>query len=85
MKAGKFEKARKSFMAFDEHWDSIEDLIKARSQDAYVAIEKGMIDIEKALMPDKPDVTQATALVNDVMTRYNAVLAEIAKEARARK
>jgi len=85
LKAGKFEKARKSFMAFDDNWDSIEDLIKARSEDSYVAIEKGMIEIEKALMPEKPDVAQATALVNDVMTRYNAILADIAKEARARK
>ena len=83
LKAGNFAKARKSFKNFDENWDSIEDLIKARSADAYVAIEKGMIEIEDALMPEKPDVTKATALVNDVMTRYNAVLGEIAKDARA--
>jgi len=83
LKVGNFAKARESFKKFDETWDSIEDLIKVRSQDAYVAIEKGMIEIEDALMPDKPDVAKATALVNDVMTRYNAVLAEIAKEARA--
>ena len=68
LKAGKFDKARKSFKAFDDNWDSIEDLIKARSADAYVAIEKGMIEIEQALMPEKPDVAKATALVNDVMT-----------------
>jgi hypothetical protein len=85
LKADKFEKARKSYMAFDDNWDSIEDLIKVRSEDAYVAIEKGMIEIEKALMPDKPDVAQATGLVNDVMNRYNAILGDIAKEARARK
>ena len=36
LKAGNIAKARKSFMAFDDNWDSIEDLIKARSQDAYV-------------------------------------------------
>ena len=62
LKAGNFAKARKSFAAFDSNWDSIEDLIKARSADAYVAIEKGMIEIEQALMPDKPDVAQVTAL-----------------------
>ena len=56
LKAGNIAKARKSFAAFDDKWDSIEDLIKARSADAYTAIEKGMIDIERALMPDKPDV-----------------------------
>jgi hypothetical protein len=83
LKAGNFVKARKSFKSFDENWDSIEDLIKARSADAYVAIEKGMIEIEEVLMPEKPDVGKATALVNDVMTRYNAVLGDIAKEARA--
>jgi hypothetical protein len=85
LKAGDFAKARKSFEEFDNKWDSIEDLIKARSQDAYVAIEKGMIDIEKALMPEKPDVTQATTLVNDVMNKYNEIVAQIAKEARASK
>ena len=84
LKAGNFAKARKSFEAFDHNWDSIEDLIKAKSADAYVAIEKGMIDIEQALMPDKPDVDKVTALVADVMSKYNAQLAEIVKEARAR-
>ncbi len=84
LKAGNFAKARKSFEAFDNTWDSIEDLIKARSSDAYVAIEAGMIQIEKALMPDQPDVAQATTLVNDVLARYNAVLAEITKDARSR-
>ena len=83
LKAGNFAKARSSFKNFDDNWDSIEDLIKARSADAYVAIEKGMIEIEEVLMPEKPDAAKATALVNDVMTRYNAVLGEIAKDARA--
>jgi hypothetical protein len=84
LKIGNFAKARKSFEAFDDAWDSIEDLIKARSADDYVAIESGMIEIEKALMPEKPDVAQATALVNGVMAKYNANLAEIVKEARSR-
>ena len=83
LKAGNFAKARNSFKNFDDNWDSIEDLIKVRSQDAYVAIEKGMIEIEEALMPEKPDVAKAGALVNEVMRQYNAILAEIAKEARA--
>jgi tetratricopeptide (TPR) repeat protein len=84
LKAGNFDKARKSFAAFDGTWDSIEDMIKARSADDYVAIEKGMIDIEKALMPEKPDVAEVTALVNGVMAKYNANLAEVVKEARSR-
>ena len=84
LKVGDFAKARKSFQTFDDTWDSIEDLIKARNADSYVAIEKGMIDIEKALMPDKPDVAQVTAMVNEVMRLYNAALAEVVKDARAR-
>src|SRR5882757_10028667 len=84
LKAGNLAKARKSFEAFDHNWDSIEDLIKAKSGDAYVAIEKGMIEIEQALMPDKPDVAKVTALVTAVMTQYNAQLAEVVKEARGR-
>jgi hypothetical protein len=84
LKAGDFAKARKSFAAFDSSWDSIEDLIKARSGDNYVAIEKGMIEIEQALMPEKPDAAKVTALVNDVMAKYNASLAEVMKEARSK-
>ncbi len=83
LKVGNFAKARKSFQTFDDTWDSIEDLIKARNADSYVAIEKGMIDIEKALKPDKPDVAQVTAMVNEVMRLYNEVLAEVVKDARA--
>jgi len=84
LKAGNVAKARKSFAAFDEKWDSIEDLVKARSQDAYTAIEKGMIDVERALMPDKPDVAQASALVSGVMDKYNAIVTEITRDARSR-
>jgi hypothetical protein len=84
LKAGNFAKARKSFAAFDNNWDSIEDMIKAHSADDYVAIEKGMIEIEQALMPEKPDVAQATALVNGVMAKYNVTVTELIKEARSR-
>jgi hypothetical protein len=85
LKAGNVAKARKSYEAFDENWDSIEDLVKARSADNYVAVEKGMIEIEQALMPDKPDVAKVSALVNEVMAKYNASLAEVMKEARSKK
>src|SRR5262245_38991043 len=84
LKAGNLAKARKSFQAFDDNWDSIEDLIKARNADSYVAIEKGMIEIEKALQPDKPDVAQVTAMVNEIMRFYNEALAEVVKDAMAR-
>jgi hypothetical protein len=85
LKAGNIAKARKSYEEFDNNWDSIEDLIKARSEDAYVAIEKGMIQIEQGLMPEKPDVAQVTSLIAAVNTQYNAALAMIAKEARGQK
>jgi hypothetical protein len=85
LKAGNIAKARKSYEAFDAGWDPIEDLIKARSADAYVAVEKGMIQIEQALMADKPDVTQVTALVTAINTQYNAALAMVVKEARDKK
>jgi D-ribose pyranose/furanose isomerase RbsD len=49
-----------------------------------VAIEKSMIAIEKALTPDKPDVAQVIGMVNEVMRLYNAALAEVVKDARAR-
>jgi hypothetical protein len=84
LKAGNFAKARKSFAAFDNTWDSVEDMIKAHSADDYVAIEKGMIEIEQALMPEKPDVAQATALVNGVMAKYNVTVTELITEARSR-
>ena len=84
VKAGNFAKARKSFAAFDDKWDSIEDLIKARSTEAYNAIEKGMIQIEKALMPDKPNVDEVTTLVSGVMDKYNAIVGDITKDARGR-
>jgi hypothetical protein len=85
LKAGDVAKARKSYEAFDDNWDSIEDLVKARSEDNYVGVEKGMIEIEQALMPDKPDLAKVTALVNEVMAKYNASLAEVMKEARRKK
>jgi tetratricopeptide (TPR) repeat protein len=84
LKAGNFDKARKSFAAFDSTWDNIEDMVKAHSADDYVAIEKGMIEIEKTLMPEKPDVAAATALVNGVMAKYNATVTALMREARSR-
>jgi hypothetical protein len=85
LKAGNIAKARKSYEAFDSGWDPIEDIIKARSQDAYVAIEKGMIQIEQELMPEKPDVQQVISLVAAVSTQYNNALALVVKEARGQK
>jgi len=85
LKAGDMAKARKSFNAFNDQWDSIEDLIKARSTDAYTQIEGGMIQIERALMPAQPDADAVTTLVSGVMDKYNPVVAAITQDARARK
>jgi len=84
LKTGDIAKARKSYTAFDDKWDSIEDLIKDRSADSYTAIESNMIKIERALMAAKPNATEVTALVKDVMGRYNDALAQVAKDARGR-
>jgi hypothetical protein len=83
LKAGDVAKARKSFGAFNDTWDDIENLIKERSSDAYVAIESGMIKIEQGLKPKEPNVDEVTALVTDITTRYNAILAMVANDAKA--
>jgi hypothetical protein len=85
IKAGNAEKARKMFGAFDDNWDSIEDLIKERSMEAYVAIESGMIDVEKALMPAQPNPDTVIAGVAGITDKYNQIVAQITKEARSAK
>jgi hypothetical protein len=83
LKAGDIAKARKSFSAFNDTWDDIEQLIKDRSADAYVAIESGMIKIEQGLKPKDPNVDEVAALVTDITTKYNAILAMVANDAKA--
>ena len=85
LKAGKLAKAKTSFEAFNNNWDSIEDLVKARSMEAYVAIESGMIDVEKALMPAQPNVDNVITLVAGIMDKYNQIVAQVTKEARSAK
>jgi high-affinity iron transporter len=82
LKVGNLAKARKSFEAFDDMWFDIEDFVRAQSLDAYVAIERGMLAIEEALKPEKPDVAHVTALVTAVMNPYNTVVAEVQRQAR---
>jgi predicted lipoprotein len=82
LKKDEIAKARQSFDAFSDNWDSIEDLVKARSREAYDGIEKGMIQIERALMPTKPDVNGVTALVSGVMDQYNTIVVQMARDAR---
>jgi hypothetical protein len=86
LKAGNVAKARTSFETFNDKWFDVEDFVRAQSLDAYVAIERGMLAIEDALlMTDKPDVEQVTRLVTAVMTPYNAVVAEVQRQARSAK
>ena len=85
MKAGNLAKAKKGFAAFDDKWDSIEDLIKERSMEAYVAIESGMIEVEKALMAPQPNVDSVITGVAGIMDKYNQIVAQITKEARSAK
>jgi hypothetical protein len=85
LKAGDLAKARKSFGEFNDQWDSIEDLIKARSSEAYTEIEKNMIQIERGLDAAKPDVDAVTTLVSGIMDKYNPVVNAITQDARARK
>jgi high-affinity iron transporter len=82
LKAGNLAKARKSFEAFDDMWFDIEDFVRAQSLDAYVAIERGMLQIEEALMPEMPDIARVQTLVAGVMSQYNAVVTEVQKQAR---
>jgi tetratricopeptide (TPR) repeat protein len=84
LKAGNIAKARKSFEAFNDQWFNIEDFVRAQSLDAYVAIERGMLAVEDALlMTEKPAVDQVITLVTAVMTPYNAIVAEVQRQARA--
>ena len=82
LKAGNLAKARKSFEAFDDMWFDIEDFVRAQSLDAYVAIERGMLQIEEALMPEMPDIARVQTLVAGVMSQYNTVVTEVQKQAR---
>jgi hypothetical protein len=79
-----FENARKSFAAFEMNWPSIQDLIKARSTQSHAEIQKAIVEVSQALLSEKPDADTLVAQVNELMTRYNAPLADITKEARTR-
>jgi hypothetical protein len=83
LKAGNLAKARKSFEAFDDMWFDIEDFVRAQSLDAYIAIERGMLQIEEALMPEMPDIARVQTLVAGVMSQYNAVVTGVQRQARA--
>ena len=82
LKAGDVPAAKKAFTAFDDNWDNIENLVKDRSRESYDSIEKGMITIERQLMPPKPDVDQVNASIAEVLMEYNKIVTQVTKEAR---
>jgi septation ring formation regulator EzrA len=84
LKAGDLGKARKSYAAFDDKWDSIEDLVKERDVKAYNTIEEGMTNVGLALKPAMPDVNKVQTLVSSVMDEYNKIVAQVTREARGR-
>jgi len=84
LKAGDLAKARKSYAAFDDKWDSIEDLVKERDVKAYNTIEEGMTNIGLALKPAMPDVNKVQTLVSSAMDEYNKIVAQVTREARGR-
>jgi hypothetical protein len=85
LKAGNIANAKRSFEAFEDAWFNIEDFVRARSLDAYVIIETGMVQIEKALLEaDKPDLGEVATMVSGVMNQYNAVVSDVQREARMR-
>lgn len=76
LKSGDVAKARKAYSAFDHGWGGVEGLVKSRSQDADNDITKDMTQIKRALMGDKPDADQTSALVKNLTDKYNAVVAD---------
>jgi hypothetical protein len=84
LKAGDISKARKSVADFSRKLTSVDGLLRARSAEAADAVAKGTADLLTTLKADKPDVTQATSLAQNVMTKYNGVVTEITKDARSR-
>jgi hypothetical protein len=84
MKAGSLDTARRSFDKFEAEWDSIEDLVKVRSREAYDTIEQQTDRAAVALKPPMPDVDRVTSLVSGIMDEYNKIVAQVTREARGR-
>lgn len=60
LEGGNLAQAQKSYEAFDQGWDKVEDDVKAKSASAYKAIEDAMDGVKAALTKaDKPDPTRA--------------------------
>ena len=84
LKAGDVAKARKSAATFSGKLGSVDGLIRVRSAETADALAKGTAELTAALKADKPDTAQASSLADGMMTKYNAVVTEMIKEARSR-
>jgi hypothetical protein len=84
MKAGSLDTARRSFDKFEAEWDSIEDLVKVRSREAYDTIEQQTDRAAVALKQPMPDVDRVTSLVSGIMDEYNKIVTQVTREARGR-
>lgn len=82
LKAGDLDRARKSFSAFHDGWDSVAGLVKAHAGDDAAAIANDLVDIAARL--DQHDGVGAMTLVQDALTRYNATHAAVLKAARGK-
>lgn len=85
VKAANWAKARKSLEMFIERWDSIENLVKERSESAYDTIEEGSEKATAALKPAMPNAADVTRIVSIVTDEYNKIVAQVTREARDQK
>jgi hypothetical protein len=85
LKAGDLAKARASFDQFHHNWEPIEEFVAGRSRENFEVIEMDVHQLLAAFNQDKPNVEQITKVVNEIMLKYNLVLAALAKEAQEAK
>jgi len=71
LKAGDIASAKSSYLLFQTKWSDVEDLIHARSSDAYSQIEGAMAKANTAFQKNNPDAAELTPLVATVLERYN--------------
>jgi predicted lipid-binding transport protein (Tim44 family) len=76
--AGDLAKARDAYEEFDGGWEDVEDDVKAKSPDAYKAIEDAMDEVEAALTKaDKPDPARARDTLTKLKQTIDANLAAL--------
>src|SRR5581483_2963078 len=71
LKANNTAKAKQGFTAFTSKWDDVEDLIKARSTDAYHDVESAMAAADRSMSAATVNAAEAGPLVDALMDRYN--------------